>query len=299
MKVLVIGGSYFLGRVLTMSLSKKWDITLVNRGHYSMQEYGVAEFFFDRHDKQGWKNMPAQCYDAVIDLCAYQKGDIETVIQSFSGQIKHYILISTVDVYYRQTGIYKDESQPLETRHFQGEVGEYIFQKVALEKELKQLSDEYTLPYTILRPGNIYGPFNYAPRESLLIQRAVTGQPLFSLKDATKPFQMVYVKDVVLAIEQAVEKKAYHQIYNVICDEAVTYDKINQILKQCEPQVKIEEHTIEEAVSLQYPLPYPVFKEEMEYYNGQKITQDLGVTYTLLQEGLEKTYQAFYPVYKK
>ena len=35
-KVLVIGGSYFLGRVLTMSLSKQWDMTLVNRGHYSI-----------------------------------------------------------------------------------------------------------------------------------------------------------------------------------------------------------------------------------------------------------------------
>lgn len=297
-KVLVIGGSYFLGRVLTMSLSKTWDMTLVNRGNYSMQAYGVQEYFLDRHNEQAWKNLPAQSYDAVIDLCAYQKGDIETVIKSYSGQIKHYILISTVDVYYRQTGLEKDESHPLEIRHFQGEVGEYIFQKVALEKELQELSQDYAIPYTILRPGNIYGPFNYAPRESLLIQRAVSGQPLFSLKDATHPFQMVYVKDVALAIQQAVEKKAYHQIYNVINNEAVTYEKINEILKQCEPQLKVEEHTIEEAISLQYPLPYPVYKEEMEYYNGQKIIHDLGITYTPLEEGLKKTYQAFYPVYK-
>ena len=57
-KVLVIGGSYFLGRVLTMSLSKQWDMTLVNRGHYSMKDYGVLEYIFDRHDLDAWQKLP-------------------------------------------------------------------------------------------------------------------------------------------------------------------------------------------------------------------------------------------------
>lgn len=298
-KVLVIGGSYFLGRVLTMSLSKQWDMTLVNRGHYSMKDYGVLEYILDRHDLDAWQKLPKEDYDVVIDLCAYQKGDIQTVIQSFPGQIRHYILISTVDVYQHQTGLDKDEQHPLETRQFEGETGAYILGKIQLEQELQSLSKEHHIPYTILRPGNIYGPFNYAPRESVLIERAVKGWPLFSIQDAQCTFQLVYVKDVVSAIEKVVEKKAYNTIYNVINDEQVTYSVMNEILKTCQPDVSIEEHSLVEAIEQQYPLPYPVFQEEMESYNGQKIVQELGLSYTPLKVGLSKTYQAFYPVFSQ
>ncbi len=298
MKVLIIGGSYFLGRLCTMSFAKKWNCTLVNRGHYTMADYDVKAYVFDRHDKSSWQQLPKEDYDVVIDFCAYQPGDIQTVIESFSGRFRHYVFISTVDVYQRQTGINKTEEHPLETRHFAGEAGEYITGKVLLEQELIKMSNQYQMPYTILRPGNIYGPFNYAPRESLFIERVVKGLPLFSLHDAPFPFQMVYVEDVVQAIEKVIVKKAYNEIYNVVSGEMITYDSINQILQLCQPDIKIEEHSIEEALQLQYPLPYPLSLEEMEYYDGQKIVQQLHLEYTPFQTGLIKTYQAFYPVFK-
>lgn len=299
MKVLMIGGSYFLGRLCTMHFSKQWDCTLINRGHYSMKDYHVTEYFFDRHDVKAWQQLPYEEYDAVIDFCAYQSGDIQTVIKALNGRIHHYVFISTVDVYKRQTGVCKTENHPLETRQFEGDAGAYITGKVQLEQELQSLSKEYHIPYTILRPGNIYGPFNYAPRESVLIERAVKGWPLFSIQDAQCTFQLVYVKDVVSAIEKVVEKKAYNTIYNVINDEQVTYSIMNEILKTCQPDVSIEEHSLVEAIEQQYPLPYPIFQEEMESYNGQKIVQELGLSYTPLNVGLSKTYQAFYPVFSQ
>lgn len=296
-KILMIGGSYFLGRLCTMKFSKQWDCTLVNRGRYSMKDHGVKEYVLDRHDSEAWKQLPDEEYDAVIDFCAYQPGDIKTIVQSFKGRFRHYVLLSTVDVYQRQTGVNKTEEHPLETRHFAGDVGEYITGKVMVEQELLTLSKQYDMPYTILRPGNIYGPFNYAPRESLLIERAVKGLPLFSLYDALLPFQMVYVEDVVSAIEKVIENKAYNEIYNVVNDEMITYTTINNILKTCQPDVSIEEHSIEEAIELQYPLPYPLFLEEMEYVQGNKITKQLELMYTPFKIGLTKTYQAFYPIY--
>ena len=42
-----------------------------------------------------------------------------------------------------------------------------------------------------------------------------------------------------------------------------------------------------------------IFQEEMESYNGQKIVQELGLSYTPLNVGLSKTYQAFYPVFSQ
>ena len=50
---------------------------------------------------------------------------------------------------------------------------------------------------------------------------------------------------------------------------------------------------------MSYPLPYPIFKQEEELYNGQLISKELGLQYTSLDEGMKKTYQAFLPVYQK
>lgn len=296
MKILVIGGSYFLGRIFTMYASKQHELTLVNRGQYSMSSYHIDEHHFDRHDNNSWKQLINQEFDVVVDFCAYQKDDIKTVIENLKNHIHHYIYISTVDVYLRQTHLIQDENHPLENRHFPGDMGEYIYQKRLLEDELIEMCQKYNIAYTSLRPGNIYGPFNYAPRESLLIKRVIENDHLFHLIDANAKFQMVYVKDVVDAILLVIEKRLCNQSFNIINNELIDYDKINYILQSIK-NVKIENHTIQEAATLQYPLPYPLFQEEQELYSGQKI-ETFGLKYTALEEGLKKTYKAFLPVYK-
>lgn len=290
MKILVIGGSYFVGRIFTIYASKKHELTLINRGHYSMKEYGVKEYHFDRHDTNAWKNLPYDEYDAVVDFCAYQKGDIASVVEHYLGKIKHYILISTVDVYQRQTGLYKDETHELEKRHFEGEIGDYIHGKVELEKELTEIK----IPYTSLRPGNIYGPFNYAPREVEFIKRVVYQKPLYIIEETQAKFQLVYVEDVVDAILKVIEKKAYNKVYNVISSNLISYHDIYLCFKDA----IIEKQTLQVALEKQYPLPYPFFKEEEELYDGTLIEKDLGLTYTSLQDGMKKTYEAMIPLFK-
>lgn len=297
MNILVIGGSYFLGRVFTMIASQHHHLTLVNRGRYDMNDFPVEQLHFDRHDITQWQQLSKRKFDVVVDFCAYQQNDIKIVTDILQNNIGQYIYISTVDVYLRQTGQIQDENHPLENRHFAGDEGEYIFQKVLLEKELICQCQKYNIAYNSLRPGNIYGPFNYAPRESLLIKRAIEQQTLFHLIDANAKFQMVYVKDVATAILMIIEQKLYNQSFNVINDELIDYDKMNQILSSCQ-QITIEDHTIQEAIAMQYPLPYPVANWQEELYSGKKL-QKYGFTYTSLSEGLSKTFEAFLPVYKK
>ena len=42
MNLLVIGGSYFYGRVFVMEAVKEHTVTVLNRGTYSMKEFGVT-----------------------------------------------------------------------------------------------------------------------------------------------------------------------------------------------------------------------------------------------------------------
>ena len=227
MNILVIGGSYFYGRVFVMEAVREhseYHITLLNRGTYSMEEFGVSQIKGDRHDKNVFKACKED-YDAVIDFCAYGAGDVSGVIENLEGRIGQYVLISTVDAYERGSEVIKNEDHALEHRIFAGEAGAYITGKVAAEEELRKVCGDRNIPYTVLRPAILYGPYNYAPRESAYIQMMLVNHTLPRFVDAEGRFQFIYVKDAALAILRVLgNEKAYGQSYNLCQDEVVTYD---------------------------------------------------------------------------
>ena len=303
--LLVIGGSYFYGRVFVMEAAREYSeyhITVLNRGTYSMEEFGAVQVTGDRHDT----DVLAACdrdYDAVIDFCAYEAGDVETVVRGILGNVGQYILISTVDVYERGSGVVKTEEHPLEQRIFAGESGVYIAGKVALEEELRRVCKARQIPYTVLRPAILYGPYNYAPRESAYIRMMLTGHVLPHFTDADGRFQFVYVKDAAHAILHAIgNENAYEQAYNLCQDEVLTYDSFFRTLQDvAEPEIRADLQeislTIDSAVTQQIPVPFPATVNETELCSNEKSKKELGTEYIDFREGMRRTYQAFKHVF--
>ena len=328
MKILVIGGSYFYGRVFVMLASKEHNITVVNRGTYSMADFGVNQVKGDRRDASVWR----QCrenYAVVVDFCAYNEGNIAFVLENIAGRVSQYILISTVDVYRRGTGLVKDENAPIETRQFPGEAGDYIAGKVALEAELREQCGNRGIHWTLLRPAILYGPYNYAPRESLYIQMAVQQQILPEIIDADGRFQLVYVKDAAQALLNCLgNPKAFGQAYNLCQDGSLNYQEFSFLLKQAakvfaaesasetgkdssaerkpvfeknpepEKEPAVIPMTVSQAQAQGIPLPFPVHAEETEMYSNEKSKRELGLGYTSLTEGITRTYRAFAGVFR-
>lgn len=230
MKVLVIGGSYFYGRVFVMQEAQRQEITLVNRGTYSMEDMGVTQIRGDRRDPVLWRELSGE-YDVVVDFCAYEQGDIRCVLDNMPVRPSQYIAVSTVDVYRRGTGGYKGEDTPFEERQLPGEAGAYIAGKVALEKELRQTCMELGVSWTVLRPGILYGPYNYAPRESVYIQMMVQQQILPRITDADGQFQLVYVKDAAEALQRCLcNPQTFGKAYNICMKETMTYEGMADML---------------------------------------------------------------------
>ncbi len=303
MKILVIGGSYFYGRVFVMEAAKEHRLTLLNRGTYSMQEFGVEEIRGDRHDEDAL----IQCmedYDAVVDFCAYEAGDVSQIVRSLPGRIGHYLLISTVDVYERGGGTVKTEEHVLERRVFSGEAGAYIAGKVALEEELVRTCGDRKIPWTVLRPAILYGPYNYAPRESVYIRMMLQNRALPRFTDADGRFQFVYVKDAAQAVLKAAgNKTAYGQAYNLCQDEIVTYDTFFQTLCAVADREVLQDLqeipiTVDDAVAQQVPVPFPAKEAESELCSNEKGRRELGLVYTDFEEGMRRTYNAFQHVYQ-
>lgn len=299
MKILVIGGSYFYGRVFVMLSAKDHEVTVVNRGTYSMEAFGVKEIKGDRHDAALWRQLDGP-YDAVVDFCAYRPGDIEMVLDNLPVAVKQYILISTVDVYERGTGAVKREDAPLETRQFPGEAGDYISGKVSLEKEVGEVCKRHQTAYTVLRPAILYGPYNYAPRESAYIRMAVQDKCIPAFSDAEGRFQFVYVKDAAEAILKCLgTEKAFGQAYNLCEDEILDYARFFEELKQASGE-NLREFPIRvsAAVDQGLPTPFPLTAEETELVSNEKSKEELGMVYTPFSEGMKKTYAAFRHIFE-
>ena len=300
MKLLVIGGSYFYGRVFVMEAAKEHEITVWNRGTYPMETFDVRQMKGDRHERI------AGCeenYDAVIDFCAYTPGDVRDTLYLLTGKIGQYVFISTVDVYERDASVVKKEDTPFEERPLAGEAGAYIAGKVALEKELAEECGARGIPCTALRPAILYGPYNYAPRESVYIQMLLQNHALPRFTDVQGQFQFVYVKDAAQAILACLgNERAYGQAYNICGEEILTYDRFFDTLRAAAQPEDLEglmevPLTVEQEAAQGVPVPFPATAAETHLCDNTKGKAELGMVYTDFEEGMRRTYRAFRNVY--
>lgn len=301
-QVLVIGGTYFAGRVFSILSSRgeagrdDLHLHLVNRGRYPLRGLpNISQYVCERHDTAALAAvLPEELvFDAVVDFCAYEPDDIAPVIAALSGRIRQYIFISTSSVYEPGDGAKKTEDDPVLQTFAEGAVAEYMAKKCMLETELRDACARSGIPFTILRPAFIYGPLNYAPRESYYVQLIAAGKPVPVPTDASARFSFVYVYDVADLISLCIgNARAYNEVFNLAAPEEETYASYMQTLGQCSggpfPTVPV---TVRQVLAENIPLPFPL--DEDLLYSGEKSERVLGYRYTPFETGMKKTFRVF------
>jgi len=294
-KILVLGGSYFLGRAFTDMAAERYELHLINRGNIPLNKRGVKEYHMERHNTRALSEISYDEYAAVVDFCAYGPGDISCIFDNLNAAFRQYIFISTVDVYKRGLGEWLDENAPLEDRDFGGEAGAYIRGKAALESELKECCEKKNICYTSIRPAFIYGPGNYAPREGMYFNWIEKAGQIIHPLDADGFFQMVFVSDAAKAILKVCEEqKAYNEAFNICPMDLITYDSFADTLKKaCGRDFEKAELSVEEINKRGIPLPFPLTEKESNRYSSAKAKQILGMDYISFEEGLASSFQSF------
>lgn len=308
MKILVIGGTYFLGKTFTDMAKDEHDIVLVNRGSRPAPD-GVRSIICDRHDRiklsEALSSESCQVnkeedpdvggFDAVVDFAAYRPGDIEGIVEALPGDVRgmRYIFISTSDVYLRGTGEKLDEDAPFERRDFGGETGAYILGKVALEEELTRIAERKGIIPTSIRPAFIYGEGNYAPRESMYFKWIKNASQFLHLSDADGFFQTVYVRDAAKAILNILGREDLKAL-NLCGDEVLNYERLAEVLEKLSEKClgkKAEriDITVNDALERGIPFPYPMTKEESNYYISKYRNEEI-LRYTDFYDGLVETF---------
>jgi len=294
--LLVIGGSYFFGRVFVETLAQNNDcrIYVVNRGNRPLKINGVVEIICDRNDTASLNALlPKLSWHAVIDFCAYTPQDISSLFSVLPAKnIKHYIFISTVSVYAPTKALPIKEGAPTLTgpQPELGPAADYGYQKILAEKTIAMQSRHNLIPFTCLRPSIIYGKYNYAPRESYFFDLVRKGQFAVIPDNDLPLFQFVSVWDAVRIIVLCIgNPDTYNKTFNLSAPDLVSYGRIVEILevvsgrplpKRFMPVAEIDKKRI--------PLPFPL--DNHLIYSGDLIQRMLGFTYMPLIDGMQMTY---------
>ncbi|NMF96673.1 SDR family oxidoreductase [Aromatoleum toluolicum] len=297
-RVLVIGGSYFSGRVFVEEALKMPDADLhvFNRGNLPLRIEGVTEHVGDRERPGQIRDaIPDGEWDAVVDFCAYTPEHVETLLGNLRGSVAHYLLISTTTVYRKPLGLPVDESAPMLAGP-QPELGEYAgygYGKCLAEQAARRECKRLGIALTVLRPAIIYGYYNYAPRETYFFDRLRNRDPIVIPETEASLFNFIWVVDMAHLIWACIgDPRVFGEAFNLASPELVSYGRIVEALGRITGKdVTTQRLSVGEITRRKIPLPFPI--DESLVYDGAKIDRLFGFEHTPFHIGLREALKYY------
>ncbi len=216
MRVLVIGGTRFIGVYLTKQLAEQGhEVTLLNRGNHPAPVDGLETIVCDRTDPEALKQaLSDKSFDAIFDNNGRELAHTQPLADLFKGKLKHFIYVSSAGVYAKSDQMPHVEGDPVDpnSRH-KG--------KFHTEDYLR----EQGIPFTAIRPVYIYGPQNYNPLEKWFFDRLVRDRPIPIPGSGMALTHLGHCEDLAAAMVSVLgNSKAVGEIYNISGEKAVTFD---------------------------------------------------------------------------
>jgi 2'-hydroxyisoflavone reductase len=231
MKLLILGGTIFLGRYLAESaLARGHTVTLFNRGQHNPELYPDVEKL--RGDRDGdLAALEGRRWDAVIDTCGYVPRVVRASAELLAGAVDHYTFISSISVYphFRTLGL--DESAAVSTLDDPA-IEEVTGETYGPLKALCERAAEQALPgrTLVIRPGLIVGPHDPTDRFTYWVRRVAQGGEVLAPAHPDWHTQIVDARDLAEWTLGMVEQRQVG-VYNAT---GPAYDlAIGQLLDTC------------------------------------------------------------------
>jgi len=207
MKILIIGGTRFLGRHLVNSARSRGHIvTLFNRGQSNPNLFLQVDKIHGDREKDLDKLMN-QHWDAVIDTCGYFPRIVNMSAEALKDKVDKYVFISSISVYadFKKIGINENDSvAKIENESMEEITGEsYGPLKALCEKTVQDVFGMYSL---IIRPGLIVGPHDPTDRFTYWPVRVARGDDVLAPDNPNVLTQIVDVRDLSKFIIELIEQ---------------------------------------------------------------------------------------------
>jgi 2'-hydroxyisoflavone reductase len=235
-KILVLGGTGFVGRILTENLLRSDHyITLFNRGKRNPGIFPEANHLYGDRETDDIEQISSGGWDVVIDFSGMQPGNIELITNLLEGKIRRYIFISTANVYPMDDTAnleipVKEETETLlctdEQRDTNDIISAYGNKKAEMERIL--LSKDW-LDTIIFRPALIYGRYDPSDRFYYWLYKARTQSEILIPENGKSKSTNTFSEDFAKIIEEAIAISKHRKIYNAVTHTPVSIKEIIEL----------------------------------------------------------------------
>jgi nucleoside-diphosphate-sugar epimerase len=240
MRILVIGGTNFMGPLVVRSLSEQGhEVTVFHRGQTQADlPRGVKEIFGDRRSlDEKFVELQRLAPEVVLDMIPFTAQDALQFMRIFTGIAHRVVAISSQDVYRAFGRVNGKETGPVESMPITEDSAlrqnlyPYRGETLRNKDDPKKWQDDYdkilvervvmndaNLPGTILRLPMVYGPGDYQHRLFSYLKRMDDKRPAILLDETEAQWRWThgYVENVADAIALAVtDQRSTGRIYNI------------------------------------------------------------------------------------
>lgn len=225
MRILVIGGTEFIGRrTVDLLVERGDDVLVVHRGRTEPEPVLGTHLHADRGGFAALgKQIARFAPQAVLDTMAMTAAGVEAVLPHLPEV--PIVLLSSLDVYRAweialaggpaEVPVPFDESGPVRVGRYQyrerSEPGHWAYDYEKLDVEPPYLARGAT----VLRLGMVFGARDPQRREEFVLRRARAGRSRIPVGQAGALLPLVHIDDVATAVVAALDNPQEGQIFNV------------------------------------------------------------------------------------
>lgn len=299
MRILVTGGSGFIGKHITERLVEEGHEVLITSTGTEADVKGVSKILYHSLDGIDWgqlKNLDCVFHQMAnndtrcMDQAEMDRTNVASGIKLFSvayhGGCKNFVYASSTAVYGNEPAPYTEQTpiSPLNS---------YAKSKAAFDEYAMEFAKNKKVNVSGLRYCNVYGPGEYRKGRRASMIGQIIRKVLFGPDNKPTLFEFgeqrrdwIYVKDVVEANLKAMNRPAeepYGRIYNIGSGTSVTFNDIIATLNDIRGNGKIKPKYI--------PCPFPDEYQNHTECDIEKARFELGFEpgYTL-RSGIEEYY---------
>jgi 2'-hydroxyisoflavone reductase len=217
MRMLILGGTVFLGRALVdAATAQGHDVTTLSRGRSGLDPEGVEVLRGDRDQADGLRALEGRTFDVVVDTCRQAVSQVRAATAELEARTGRYVFISTISVYrdFSEVGITEESPtvEPLwpESAAQEDDLENYPSLNVACEQALVETLGDRAL---VVRPGLIVGDHDRSDRFGYWPGRMTRGGDVLAPGAPDRPVQFIDVRDLaefVVAAAAAERSGIYH-----------------------------------------------------------------------------------------
>jgi 2'-hydroxyisoflavone reductase len=225
MRILVIGGTQFIGRAIVERLANGGhDIAVLHRRDRHDLGPRIRNVQADRSDLDTVRALLRhERFEVVFDIAYdWEKGtpadQVEAAARSCDDGLHRYVFMSSIAAY--PLGLDHRESDELAS---DDDPNPYVRHKAAAERVLFRMHRDTGFPVTTFRPPFVHGPRQPFYREQFFWDRLLEHRPIVLPDGGTTPMQWVYVSDLADACVRALDvPEAAGEAFNVAHVEPLT-----------------------------------------------------------------------------